>query len=202
MRKHVFLFTLLSSCNPANQIESVGSETIFTEDLKVYVHPKEEDVEIFYFHASSVLGHLSSAQLTNVNIILEVADQQKFDKHLMLTIAFKESSFYANLSSSTGDYGLFQINARWWYKFLGYTTKKDFVKYNMDPRVSAENAVKVIKDLMRYKTCKGDDIFACYNGGPGWRKSKNSAVIERYKQESLRIRRLVTEKYDEWISRK
>jgi hypothetical protein len=202
LRKYIFLFALLSSCNAAHQIETADSEPVFAEQTISYAHPSEEDVEILYFHASSVLGHLNSEQLTNVSIILEVAEQQKFDKYMMLTIAFKETSFYANLTSNTGDYGLFQINAKWWYKFLGYTSKKDFVQHNMDPKISAQNAVKVIKDLMRYKTCKGEDIFACYNGGPGWRKSKNRAVIERYKRSSLRIKRLVTDKYDEWISRR
>ena len=202
LRYNIFLLALISSCNSFQQDSIEPVETEFAEALINYSHPSEEDVEILHFHASSVLGQLNSEQLTNVSIILEVAEQLKFDKYMMLTIAFKETSFYANLSSNTGDYGLFQINARWWYRFLGYKTKKDFVESNMDPKISAQNAVKVIKDLKRYKTCKGSDIFACYNGGPGWRKSENRDVIERYKNSSIRIKRLVTEKYDEWISKR
>ena len=117
MRKYIFLFAFLSSCNAAHQIESTDSEPVFAEETISYAHPSEEDVEILYFHASSVLGHLNSEQLTNVSIILEVAEQQKFDKYMMLTIAFKETSFYANLTSNTGDYGLFQINAKIYSKF-------------------------------------------------------------------------------------
>tara|TARA_R110002074_G_scaffold18882_1_gene60662 strand:- start:3361 stop:3969 length:609 start_codon:yes stop_codon:yes gene_type:complete len=202
LKKYIFLLAFLSSCNATHQTDAADNESAFTEQLINYSHPSEEDVEILYFHASSVLGHLNSEQLTNVSIILEVAENLKFDKYMMLTIAFKESSFYANLTSNTGDYGLFQINARWWYKFLGYSSKKDFVEHSVDPKVSANNAVAVIRDLMRFKTCQGDDIFACYNGGPMWRKSKNRKVIESYKSSSIRIRRLVTEKYDEWISKR
>ena len=200
MKKYIPFLIFLVSCESCS--ETVQEYEKYVDDQVPaiqYTSPTEDELEITYFHASSVLGHLNSAQLTNVSIILEVAKEENFDKFLMLAIAFKESSFYSNVASHTGDYGLFQINARWWYKKLGYKTKKEFVKSNMDPRTSAKHAVFILRDFYRFKACQGDNIFACYNGGPKWRHSKARKVIERYQRSSIRIMRLIRERYDEWI---
>jgi len=200
LKKYLPALILLASCNGCNEPTPVYEKY---EDDTPTIHlaaVPDDELEITYFHAASVLGHLNSEQLTNVSIILETAKEENFDKVLLLTIAFKESSFYSNIVSHTGDYGLFQINARWWYKKLGYNSKKDFVKSNMNPRTSARHAVFILRDFYRFKACQGDNIFACYNGGPKWRHSKARKVIERYQRSSIRITRLIRKRYDEWIA--
>jgi len=200
LKKYLPILVFLASCTTSD--ETARDHEIYageTFPVIQYTTPKNDELEITYFHAKSVLGRLNSTQLTNVSVILDVAKEENFDKVLMLTIAFKESSFYSNIVSHTGDYGLFQINAHWWYKKLGYKTKKEFVKSNMNPRTNARHAVFILRDFYRFKACQKNNIFACYNGGPGWKISKARNVIEQYQKSSIRIMRLIRARYDEWI---
>ena len=136
--------------------------------------------------------------LDNVITIMDVAKKQGFDQFALLAIAFRESSFKTGLISKQGDVGIFQINARWWWKKLGYKNRADFTKKNQDVATSAKNAITIIQKFKRFKTCRGDRVFACYNGGPGWQLSKNVEKIKAYQKRVIRARYLIKRHMKRW----
>ena len=158
----------------------------------------EEDIQAFSLDDDFVLGKLSDDQLVNVITIMDVAKKQGFDEFTLLAIAFRESSFKTGLISKHGDVGIFQINARWWWKKLGYKNRADFTKKNQDVATSAHNAITIIQKFKRFKTCRGDRVFACYNGGPGWQLSKNVEKIKSYQQRVIRARYLIKRHMKRW----
>ena len=129
---------------------------------------------------------------------MDVAKDQKFNPSTLLAIAFRESAFKTNIVSKQGDVGIFQINGRWWWKKLGYSSRSDFAKKNQDVATNAKNAIFIIKKFKRFKTCRGDHLFACYNGGPGWRFSKNVDKIKAYQKRVIRARYLITRHMKRW----
>ena len=158
----------------------------------------EEDIQAFSLDDDFVLGKLSDDQLVNVITIMDVAKKQGFDEFALLAIAFRESSFKTGLISKQGDVGIFQINARWWWKKLGYKNRADFTKKNQDVATSAKNAITIIQKFKRFKTCRGDRVFACYNGGPGWQLSKNVEKIKAYQKRVIRARYLIKRHMKRW----
>ena len=158
----------------------------------------EEDIQAFSLDDDFVLGKLSDDQLVNVITIMDVAKKQGFDQFALLAIAFRESSFKTGLISKQGDVGIFQINARWWWKKLGYKNRADFTKKNQDVATSAKNAITIIQKFKRFKTCRGDRVFACYNGGPGWQLSKNVEKIKAYQKRVIRARYLIKRHMKRW----
>ena len=158
----------------------------------------EEGIQAFSLDDDFVLGKLSDDQLVNVITIMDVAKKQGFDEFALLAIAFRESSFKTGLVSKQGDVGIFQINARWWWKKLGYKSRADFTKKNQDVATSARNAIIIIKKFKRFKTCRGDRVFACYNGGPGWHLSKNVEKIKAYQKRVIRARYLIKRHMKRW----
>ena len=158
----------------------------------------KEDIQAFSLDDDFVLGKLSDDQLVNVITIMDVAKTQGFDEFTLLAIAFRESSFKTGLVSKQGDVGIFQINARWWWKKLGYKNRADFTKKNQDVATSAKNAITIIQKFKRFKTCRGDRVFACYNGGPGWQLSKNVEKIKAYQKRVIRARYLIKRHMKRW----
>ena len=158
----------------------------------------KEDIQAFSLDDDFVLGKLSDDQLVNVITIMDVAKKQGFDEFTLLAIAFRESSFKTGLISKQGDVGIFQINARWWWKKLGYKNRADFTKKNQDVATSAKNAITIIQKFKRFKTCRGDRVFACYNGGPGWQLSKNVEKIKAYQKRVIRARYLIKRHMKRW----
>ena len=158
----------------------------------------EEDIQAFSLDDDFVLGKLSDDQLVNVITIMDVAKKQGFDEFALLAIAFRESSFKTGLISKQGDVGIFQINARWWWKKLGYKNRADFTKKNQNVATSAKNAITIIQKFKRFKTCRGDRVFACYNGGPGWQLSKNVEKIKAYQKRVIRARYLIKRHMKRW----
>ena len=158
----------------------------------------EEGIQAFSLDDDFVLGKLSDDQLVNVITIMDVAKMQGFDEFALLAIAFRESSFKTGLISKQGDVGIFQINARWWWKKLGYKNRADFTKKNQDVATSAKNAITIIQKFKRFKTCRGDRVFACYNGGPGWQLSKNIEKIKSYQKRVIRARYLIKRHMKRW----
>ena len=158
----------------------------------------EEGIQAFSLDDDFILGKLSDDQLINVITIMDVAKKQKFDEFTLLAIAFRESSFKTGLVSKQGDVGVFQINARWWWKKLGYTNRADFIKKNQDVTTSAKNAIIILKKFKRFKTCRGDRVFACYNGGPGCQLSKNIEKITAYQKRVIRARYLISRHMKRW----
>ena len=158
----------------------------------------KEGIQAFSLDDDFVLGKLSDDQLVNVITIMDVAKTQGFDEFTLLAIAFRESSFKTGLVSKQGDVGIFQINARWWWKKLGYKNRADFTKKNQDVATSAKNAITIIQKFKRFKTCRGDRVFACYNGGPGWQLSKNVEKIKAYQKRVIRARYLIKRHMKRW----
>ncbi len=157
-----------------------------------------DGIQAFSLDDNFVLGKLTDNQLVNAIIIMDVAKENAFDPSTLLAIAFRESAFRTGIVSKQGDVGVFQINARWWWKKLEYSSRADFVKKNQDVTTNAKNAIFIIKKFKRFKTCRGDNLFACYNGGPGWRLSKNVDKIKAYQKRVIRARYLITRHMKRW----
>lgn len=97
-------------------------------------------------------------------------------------IAWVESRFNTKAVSHTGDYGLFQINCNVWWESLRYNSlqhcKESLIDYYP---LAIYDAIEIIQFYrQRYKQCKGNKVFYCYNGGPGWQLSNNRKQIEKY----------------------
>lgn len=181
-------------CKPSEQVV----EYVDHGAHPIKVTSIESGIKAFSLDDDFVLGKLSDNQLVNVITIMDVAKKQKFDEFALLAIAFRESSFKAGLISKQGDVGIFQINSRWWWKKLGYKNRADFTKKNQDVAISARNAITIIKKFKRFKTCRGDRVFACYNGGPGWHLSKNVEKIKAYQKRVVRARYLISRHMKRW----
>lgn len=193
--RHLALIVLfLLACEPEEQASNYQDQGAHP----IKVTSIEEGIEAFSLDDDFVLGKLSDNQLVNVITIMDVAKKQKFDEFTLLAIAFRESSFKTGLISKQGDVGVFQINARWWWKKLGYTNRADFTKKNQDVTTSAKNAIIILKKFKRFKTCRGDRVFACYNGGPGWQLSKNIEKITAYQKRVIRARYLISRHMKRW----
>lgn len=193
--RHLALIVLfLLACEPEEQASNYQDQGAHP----IKVTSIEEGIEAFSLDDDFVLGKLSDNQLVNVITIMDVAKKQKFDEFTLLAIAFRESSFKTGLISKQGDVGVFQINARWWWKKLGYTNRADFIKKNQDVTTSAKNAIIILKKFKRFKTCRGDRVFACYNGGPGWQLSKNIEKITAYQKRVIRARYLISRHMKRW----
>ncbi len=193
--RHLALIVLfLLACEPEEQASNYQDQGAHP----IKVTSIEEGIEAFSLDDDFVLGKLSDTQLVNVITIMDVARNQKFDEFTLLAIAFRESSFKTGLISKQGDVGIFQINARWWWKKLGYKNRAEFIKRNQDVTTNARNAIIIIKKFKRFKTCRGDRVFACYNGGPGWRASKNIEKIKAYQKRVIRARYLISRHMKRW----
>jgi len=193
-RKLALLSLLLLGCEPEEHVADYpdhGAHPIKVTSI-------EEGIQAFSLDDDFVLGRLSDDQLVNVITIMDVAKKQKFDEFTLLAIAFRESSFKTGLVSKQGDVGIFQINARWWWKKLGYSDRTDFRKKNQDVATSAKNAIIILKKFKRFKNCRGDKVFACYNGGPGWQLSKNIEKIKAYQKRVIRARYLIKRHMNRW----
>ena len=193
--KHLLCISLLlAGCDPEEQAVDYpdhGAHPIKVTSI-------EEGIRAFSLDDDFVLGKLSDEQLVNVITIMDVAKSQGFDESPLLAIAFRESSFKTGLISKQGDVGVFQINGRWWWKKLEYASRADFVKKNQGVSVNTKNAIFIIKKFKRFKTCRGDKVFACYNGGPGWQLSKNVEKIKAYQKRVIRARYLISRHMKRW----
>ena len=193
-RKLALLSLLLLGCESEEHVVDYpehGAHPIKVISIK-------EGIQAFSLDDDFVLGKLSDDQLVNVITIMDVAKKQGFDEFTLLAIAFRESSFKTGLISKQGDVGIFQINARWWWKKLGYKNRAEFTKKNQDVATSAHNAITIIQKFKRFKTCRGDRVFACYNGGPGWQLSKNVEKIKAYQKRVIRARYLIKRHMKRW----
>ena len=193
-RKLALLSLLLLGCESEKHVADYpdhGAHPIKVISIK-------EGIQAFSLDDDFVLGKLSDDQLVNVITIMDVAKTQGFDEFTLLAIAFRESSFKTGLISKQGDVGIFQINARWWWKKLGYKNRADFTKKNQDVATNAKNAITIIQKFKRFKTCRGSSVFACYNGGPGWQLSKNVEKIRAYQKRVIRARYLIKRHMKRW----
>ena len=164
----------------------------------IQVNYSTEDIQAFSLDDSFVMGHLSDAQLINAAAIMGASQDKTFDIATLLAIAFRESAFKTDLISKQGDVGAFQINARWWWKKLGYASRAEFIKANQNVTTNTRHAIEVLKKFKKFKSCRGDNLFACYNGGPGWSLSKNVKKIKTYQKRVIRARYLIRRHMKRW----
>ena len=140
-------------------------------------------------------------QQINAAVIIDKAIEINEDPYLMIAIAWVESRIKSGRVSNTGDYGIFQINYRYWGKRFGYKNSKKFLVDMSSPGHSTVAAAVVLKSMRKYKACKGLNLPACYNGGPGWQKSKNKRKIMSYANKVQKMRLRFQRNYPGWKRR-
>ena len=143
-------------------------------------------------------SYLKDDQQANAAIIIDQVNKLKLDPHYFIAIAWVESRLKTKRVSHTGDYGIFQINYRFWGKKWGYTSKKKFLVDMSSPGHGVVAAAVVLKEMRKYKACAGLNLAACYNGGPGWQKSKNKKKILEYATRVNCLARSYKNKFPNW----
>lgn len=136
----------------------------------------------------------------NVQIIIEVAKSHDMDPFELLAIAATESRFNERAVSNTGDYGLFQVNCRVWWKSLGFRSWRSCARLMLDPHINTRSALFIIKHYrFKYKWCRGDRLYSCYNGGPYWKRSKKRDRIRRYRDAVRKRRWRIKRRYSRMV---
>jgi len=146
-------------------------------------------------------SYFNTEQELNAAVIIDKSINLGEDPYFMVATAWVESRLVTGKISHTGDYGLFQINYRFWGKKWGY---KDSNKFLVDMSSAAHATVAattVLKEMRRYKACAGLNLPACYNGGPRWQKSKNKEKILSYANKVNRMRGIFKRRFPNWIKR-
>lgn len=127
--------------------------------------------------------------------IIKHAESVKQDPYELAAIAITESSLKPKAFSHTQDAGLFQVNCRWWYKKFKYKNIKECERAMFNPSVNIEKGAYILKSFRsKYKQCRGDLAYYCYNGGQGWRRSRNKNKILNYGKK-VQERKKVLHKY-------
>ena len=201
MNKLAALFTVvLAACVPP-----ATTATGNTEDASVTYRltPRdkqgiESELRFQIIQVSFGASSLDTQQSQNLLEILEAAAAYGYDPYVLVSIAFVESSFRTGAVSSTGDIGIFQINYRWWGKELGYRDYEDFAIRNKNIHRNARHAIEILRRFAAHRSCTGDNLFACYNGGYGWRRSEKRRQIEHYRDKVLETKRVLERDYPQW----
>jgi len=121
------------------------------------------------------------------------------DPHELMAIAWQESRIRKGKTSHTGDVGIFQINWKFWGKRIWkYKSYRQFVIDMDNPTHGTLAAVMVLREMRLYKTCRGINLYACYNGGPAWMKSKNIDKIARYARQVYTKRKRFKRQFKSW----
>ena len=61
-------------------------------------------------------------------------------------------------------------------------------------------AVMVLREMRLYKACVGINLYACYNGGPAWMKSKNIDKIATYARR-VHAKRQQFLRFKSWVKK-
>jgi hypothetical protein len=145
-------------------------------------------------------SYFNVEQEFNAAIIIDKAIDIGEDPYFMVALAWTESRLKVRNVSHTGDYGLFQINYRFWGHRWGYTSRQKFLVDMSSPAHATIAAAVVLKEMRKYKACAGLNLPACYNGGPGWQKSKNKKIILEYAHRVHRMRGIFKRGFAGWSS--
>ena len=101
-----------------------------------------------------------------VNIIRSKNGYPRFTKKYISSFVYswieRESSFRINVKSSTGDYGLFQINYKTWSKYYQVRTPERL----FDLKVNMEIAFDILLDCLEHENGSFIDALTRYNSGP------------------------------------
>jgi hypothetical protein len=146
----------------------------------------------------SAPAHWTPEQIKIVDTIINESSNTN-DTHLLVAIAVVESNLRpAVVNWETRDVGLFQINYHWHHARVGVKTFTAFCDEMTDPVKNTRYAIFVVKDMRRYRGCKGINLPACYNGGPGWNNSKNRLKIQAYRDRVNQLARGYKKTYPDW----
>ncbi len=148
--------------------------------------------------AYSFPSYFDTEQELNTAVIIDKSIALKQDPYFMVALAWTESRLKSSKVSKTGDYGIFQINYRFWAKKWGYTDSQKFLIDMASQAHATVAATIVLREMRKYKACEGLNLPACYNGGPGWQKSKNREKIMRYANKVNRMRGIFKRKFPGW----
>ena len=145
--------------------------------------------------------YFDTEQELNAAVIIDKSLDVDQDPYFMVSIAWVESRLKTGRVSKTGDYGIFQINYRFWGKKWGYKDRQRFLVDMSSAAHATIAATTVLREMQKYKACQGLNLPACYNGGPGWQKSKNKEKIISYANKVNRMRGIFKRKFPGWLVR-
>jgi hypothetical protein len=135
--------------------------------------------------------------------IIKEAHKLGEDPYTLMAIAWQETRIKRGRTSHTGDVGIFQINWSFWGKRIWkYKSYQQFVEDMDNIEHGTLAAVMVLREMRLYKTCIGINLYACYNGGPAWMKSKNIDKIATYARRVHAKRQQYIRKYKSWAKPK
>ena len=146
-------------------------------------------------------SYFDTEQELNAAVIIDKSLDAEEDPYFMVSLAWVESRLKPGKISRTNDYGLFQINYRFWGKKWGYKSANKFLVDMSSPAHATVAAMVVLKEMRKYKSCQGLNLAACYNGGPRWQKSKNKEKIIQYANKVNRMRGIFKRKFPRWMAR-
>ena len=146
-------------------------------------------------------AYFDTQQEVNAAVIIDKSLQIKEDPYFMVALAWTESRLKTSRVSKTGDYGIFQVNYRFWGKRWGYKDSQKFLVDMSSPGHATIAAGVVLQEMKKYKACQGLNLPACYNGGPGWQKSKNKEKIIKYANKVNRMRGIFKRRFPGWALR-
>ena len=153
------------------------------------------------FLAYNFPTYFNTEQKLNAAVIIDKSLDIGEDPHFMIALAWVESRVKTGKVSHTGDYGIFQVNYRFWAKKWGYTDRHKFLVDMSSAAHATIAAATVLKEMRKYKACKGLNLPACYNGGPGWQRSKKKEKIISYANKVNRMRGIFKRKFPKWVLR-
>lgn len=128
-------------------------------------------------------------------IILAVAMQSGYDPAELLAVAYTESRWKHDAIGPRESVGVLQINCKAWWKHFGYVSEsacRSVLSTNTHMNIAASMYI-LRRYRKRYKRCSGDEVFACYNGGPNWRKLGDRARrrVQAYRSQVVTRRALI-----------
>jgi len=156
---------------------------------------------IFIVGALDPYGLYHSKKKRYVQQIVRASHASGVDPVEALAISLTESNLNPKAYSHTHDAGLFQINCKWWYKKLGYSSKKECVRAMFDPAINIKAGLHVLSYFRKnFKQCRGSLAYRCYNGGQGWTRSQNKHKIINYSTRVAERKKVISKYYKEYIA--
>ncbi len=138
---------------------------------------------------------------SNAKIIIKYSVDHNRDPYQLLAIAITESGLNEKAYSHTKDSGLMQVNCRWWWKKLKFRNIRACRAAMLHPNQNLQAAVHIIDYFKKnFVQCKGDLIYRCYNGGQGWRRSKNIKKIIHYSGKVMWRKNILKKHYSGLIN--
>lgn len=138
-------------------------------------------------------------QVNLATTIIDHAESNGIDPYTLVALAWVESNIRPHARSPSGDYGLFQVNCKLWWQLLDFDSWAHCREEMLKPIPNIQAAIEIYTRFSGWSTCKGSQIFQCYNGGPKWVDSKNREKIEKY---AVRVRNVIwrlKKAYSHWV---